>query len=166
MRTFRTFCAIAVVISCLALAERVRADNDEEALRQTLNTWAQAFRAHDLDAVMAMYAPDVVAYDIVPPLQYIGAAAYRNDYAEFLNQYVGPVETELRDEHFLVDGNLAVVMALERMSGTLKSGEKSDLWVRVTSCFRKVEGKWLDFHDHISVPTDFATGKAAVGLEP
>ena len=36
---------------------------------------------------MSVYAPGdaVVAYDVVPPLQYKGKDAYRKDYQEFLN---------------------------------------------------------------------------------
>ncbi|PYJ75164.1 MAG: hypothetical protein DME72_00685, partial [Verrucomicrobia bacterium] len=34
---------------------------DKAEIRQWLDQWAKAFRAHDLDAIMSMYAPDVVA---------------------------------------------------------------------------------------------------------
>jgi ketosteroid isomerase-like protein len=40
------------------------------------------------------------------------------------------------------------------------------MWVRFTSCFRKIHGRWLDTHDHVSVPTDFDTGKARLDLTP
>ena len=51
-------------------------------------------------------------------------------------------------------------------SGTLSNGQKSEVWARFTSLFRKVNGKWLDFHDHISVPTDMESGKAMLELKP
>ena len=166
MKKLGMWLTVALAVSCLVSTQEVSAGTDEDAISRILDSWATAFRAHDLDRVMAMYAPDVVAYDIAPPLQYVGLDAYRKDYAEFLDQYEGPVELEMRDVHIIVDGNLAVVMALERMGGTLKSGEKSDIWVRATSCFHKTDGKWLDIHDHISVPADFVTGKAVVDLKP
>ena len=53
---------------------------DKAEIRQWLDQWAEAFRAHDLDAIMSLYAPDVVAYDIVPPLQYVGKGAYIHDH--------------------------------------------------------------------------------------
>ena len=166
MRRLGAAWTLLVTLWFFSVVKPVSAGSDEDAIRQLLNKWAQAFRAHDVNAIMAMYAPDVVAYDIAPPLQYIGADSYKRDYVEFLNGYDGPVETEMRDLRIVVDGNLAVAMCLERMSGTLKSGQKSDIWVRVTSCFRKVNGKWLDFHDHVSTPTDFATGKSLIDLKP
>jgi ketosteroid isomerase-like protein len=58
------------------------------------------------------------------------------------------------------------VHILERMSGTLNGGEKSDIWMRATSGLRKMGGRWYIVHDHISVPADFATGKAVLDLKP
>jgi len=51
------------------------------------------------------------------------------------------------------------------LNGTLKSGQKSDVWVRVTSGFQKISGKWLNIHDHVSVPADFDSGKSTAGSQ-
>ena len=72
------------------------AANDEAEIRKVWDRWAKAFRAHDINGIMSLYAPKVIAYDIVPPLQYVGKDAYRRDYEEFLAQYEGPIETEFR----------------------------------------------------------------------
>ena len=114
--------------------------SNEAEIRQWLDRWAKAFRAHDVNAIMSLYAPGVVAYDIVPPLQYVGADAYRKDYEEFLSQYQGPIDIEYRDLRIIAGDNVAFIHALERMSGTLKNGQKSDLWVRATSGLRKIDG--------------------------
>ena len=37
----------------------------------------------------------------------------------------------------------------------------ADRWVRVTDGYRKVGGKWLIALEHVSVPVDMASGKAA-----
>ena len=107
-----------------------------------------------------------MAYDIVPPLQYVGKQAYRKDYAQFLAQYDGPIEVEFREVKIFVGNDVAFAYCLERLNGTLKSGQKSDVWVRVTSGFQKIKGKWLDIHDHVSVPADFDSGKAILDLKP
>jgi ketosteroid isomerase-like protein len=52
------------------------------------------------------------------------------------------------------------------MTGTLKGGQKSEVWLRVTSGLRRINGRWLIIHDHISAPADFATGKAVLDLKP
>ena len=41
-----------------------------------------------------------------------------------------------------------------------------DMWIRATSGLRKIKGKWLIVHDHVSVPADMATGKSAMDLKP
>ncbi len=117
---------------------------------------------------MAVYAPGnaVVAYDVVPPLEYRGNAAYRKDYQSFLAQYVGPIHFEYRELRILSSGDLGVINALERVTGHLKAGGQSDIWLRATSVVRRIHGKWLIVHDHISVPVDFATGKASLDLKP
>ena len=140
--------------------------NDEAAIHRWVNRWAKAFRAHDLDGIMALYAPEVVAYDVVPPLRFSGREAYRKDYSEFLSQYDGPIDIEIRELRILVDGNLAYAAGLERIGGVLKDGQRSDVWVRFTSIFRQRGGRWLDIHDHVSVPADFASGKAVLDLKP
>src|ERR1700751_5290880 len=83
---------------CMALAlQKTSAANDEAAIRQNLDEWARAFERHDINGIMAMYAPNVVAYDFIPPLQYRGRDTYRKDYEEFLAQFDGPVKVEFRD---------------------------------------------------------------------
>src|SRR5206468_12201535 len=130
--------------------------------------WTKAFEAKDVDGVMAMYAPGaaLTAYDIVPPLQYKGAEAYRKDYAAFFAQFDGPLHIEYRDNHLEVSGDLAVDYSLERITGKSKGGTPVDTWLRATSVFKRIDGKWLDIHDHISVPADMATGKAVMDLKP
>jgi len=115
---------------------------------------------------MEFYADDIVAYDIVPPLQYVGKQAYRKDYESFLAQYQGNLRVEVKDLHVGAVGDLGYATGLELIGGTLTNGQKSEVWARFTSLFRKVNGKWLDFHDHISVPTDMESGKAMLDLKP
>ena len=133
-----------------------------------LDRWAKAMHDRDLKRIMAMYAPgnQLVAYDIVPPLQYVGHQAYSEDYRNFVAGYKGPIDVAYPDMHLVVEGNLGCAFGLERLSGTLTSGKKSDMWVRFTSVFRKIGGRWFDVHDHVSVPTDFNTGKSLLELKP
>jgi uncharacterized protein (TIGR02246 family) len=144
----------------LLLISKADAANDESEIQQLLDKWPKAARAHDVNSVMSIYAPEVIAYDIVPPLRFVGAEAYRKVYKEFFAQYDGPIDVEYRDLKIVVGGDVAFAYGLERLSGTLKNGEKSDIWVRFTSGFRKINGKWFDVHDHLSVLADLETGKA------
>jgi len=156
------------VPACAGRRQAGTAAQDEAEIRGLYERWAKAFRAHDVDAVMSVYAPGnaVVAYDLVPPLQYVGNDAYRKDYEEFLAQYEGPIDIEFRDLHIVAADGVGFIYGLERIRGTLKKGEKLDIWVRVTSGLRKIRGEWRIVHDHISVPADFETGKAMLALKP
>jgi uncharacterized protein (TIGR02246 family) len=135
-------------------------------IRSWLDRWTKAFTKQDVDSIMALYADDIIAYDVVPPLQYVGKDAYRGDYQQFLSQYEGNLRVEVRDLHVGATGDLGYAAGLELISGTLKNGQKSDVWLRFTSLFRKSDGRWLDFQDHVSVPVDIESGKAMLDLKP
>jgi ketosteroid isomerase-like protein len=140
--------------------------SDEAGVRAFLDTFQKAFVTKDVTTVMALYTPDVIAYDVVPPLQYVGGDAYGKDFAGFFKQFQGPINFEFSDVHIQTTGDLAIVESLQHLTGTQSSGEKIDIWFRGTSGLRKVDGKWLDFHDHISAPVDLNTGKAVLDLKP
>jgi len=36
----------------------------------------------------------------------------------------------------------------------------------MTLCFKKIDGNWLIAHEHVSVPADLASGRAALDLKP
>jgi ketosteroid isomerase-like protein len=138
-------------------------------IKQVFKDFEEAFRAGDLDGIMAIYDPDVVAYDIAPPLQYVGVDAYRKTWKNFLDTYDGPIEVEFRDLHVVsATGDMAFTYTLERFTGKLKNGPTSTIWVRVTDCWmkKKKSGKWRIVHEHVSVPTDFESGKAVLDLKP
>ncbi len=54
--------------------------DNEAQIRKLIDEWATAFRAKEIDRIMSCYAPEIVAFDVVPPLQYKGADEYRQDW--------------------------------------------------------------------------------------
>ena len=60
--------------------------DDEAKIRALENQFAAAVNAKDLDAIMKVYVPDetLLVFDVVPPRQYVGAKAYREDWEDFL----------------------------------------------------------------------------------
>lgn len=160
-----TIGAAALLVSG-CFKERDHSADSAKQIHAQLDRWAKAFEARDVNGVMAVYAPGVTAYDVVPPLQYKGADAYRKDYAEFFAAFDGPLHVDVTDEHLEVTGNLAVDYGLERISGKMKDGTPVDFWLRYTSVFKVIGGKWLDIHDHVSVPVDMPSGKGRLDLKP
>jgi ketosteroid isomerase-like protein len=139
---------------------------DEAEIRQRIDKMLQAIRAMDLDSVKPAYAPDMVSFDIVPPLQHVGAAAKWKNWADVFTIYQRPLGYEMRDLTITVGDDVAFGHSLNRISGTLKNGKRSDYWVRWTACFRKIDGDWLIVHDQVSVPFDVQSGRALLNLEP
>jgi ketosteroid isomerase-like protein len=45
----------------------------EALIRQRVEDCAKAFLAENINGVMSLYAPNIVSFDIVPPLRYVGA---------------------------------------------------------------------------------------------
>ena len=161
-------CTSVLLVGGCNMHHRESREAVTKEVQAQLDRWTRAFEAKDVNTVMSLYAQGaaVTAYDLVPPLQYKGADAYRKDYADFFAQVDGPLHVELRDSHIETGGGLAVAFGLERISGKLKSGQTLDSWMRYTSAFKRIDGQWLDIHDHVSVPADLGTGKAMLDLKP
>jgi ketosteroid isomerase-like protein len=143
-----------------------RDSTDEAEIRQRIDELVEAIRAMDLDQVMSMYAADIVSFDIEPPLQHVGAAAKRKNWAHVFSMYQRPLDYEIRDLALAVSDDVAFGHSLIRSSGTLKTGNKTERWLRSTTCLRKIAGRWLIAHDQVSVPLDLESGRALLNLEP
>lgn len=140
--------------------------NDEVEIKRVIENYIEAFRVKDIDGIMSMYAPEVVTFDVVPPLQYVGADAMRKRWEEAFSLLPGPISYEIADLSITVGEDLAFTHSFNRTSVTLPTGQKIGTWVRWTACWRKIGGKWLLVHDQISVPVDLQTGKAVLDLKP
>jgi uncharacterized protein (TIGR02246 family) len=140
--------------------------SDAAEIQRVIDTWVGAFRHRDVEAALGVHAADAVSFDIVPPLRYVGTEAYRKPWVETFENFVGPIEVELRDVDITVGADLAFSRSLNRMVGTMRTGERVDLWYRWTACFQKRDGRWLIVHDHTSAPTDFTNGTAVLDLTP
>jgi uncharacterized protein (TIGR02246 family) len=139
---------------------------DEADIRQRIDKLAEAIRAMNLEGVMSIYAPDIVSFDIVPPLQHVGAEAKRKNWVDAFAMYQHPLGYEIRDLTITVGDDVAFGHSLNRISGTLKNGNRTDFWLRSTTCFRKIDGNWLIAHDQVSVPLDLESSRALLNLKP
>jgi uncharacterized protein (TIGR02246 family) len=144
-----------------------RRASDEAQIRALIDTWAEAVRAKDVDAVMSHFAADIVTFDLAPPLQCAGADALRQSLAAWFPTFRGPVGYEVRDLTITTDGDVAFCRSLNRISGTRTGGEKTDVWVRATVGLRRINRRWQVTHEHSSVPFYMdGSYRAAVDLKP
>jgi ketosteroid isomerase-like protein len=89
-----------------------------------------------------VYASDIVSFDLVPPMQHVGIAAYRRPWEETFASFEGQIGYEVSDLSITAADDLAFSYSLNHMSGTMNSGQSTSMWVRWTACFRKLDGRW------------------------
>lgn len=140
--------------------------NDEAQIRQQIDNFVKAFRTKDLNLMMSLYAPEFVAFDIVPPLQQVGTDTYRNVWEKVFAFFQHPIDFETRDLSIVTGADVAFSRQLLRLQTTLPNGQKVDRWERLTFGFCKIDGVWLIAHEHVSVPADLFSGKAVLDLQP
>ncbi|MBP2320011.1 ketosteroid isomerase-like protein [Kibdelosporangium banguiense] len=139
----------------------------ETRIREIMAAKAAAMIDGDAKRIVAQYAPDIVKYDLAPPLRNV-APLDAEALASWFAAFDGPVDYEIRDLEVFAGEDLAYCHSLNRLSATPHgSPEQFDLWFRVTVCLRKIDGDWLTAHEHSSTPfyMDGSFG-AALDLQP
>jgi ketosteroid isomerase-like protein len=132
------------------MADRVK---DEVRIRELMAERQSAMRARDAERVVAGCAPEVVIFDLAPPLRRVTSAV---DEVEALRQWFATFDDtfdfEIRDLAVTVDGDVAFCHSLNRM-GTREDGpEQFQLWFRATYGLRRLDGEWRITHLHESSP--------------
>ena len=138
----------------------------EAEIRALMEEQARAVRAGDVEGSVSNYAPDVLLFDVVRPLQSVGSDAARKRLAEWFASIKGPIGYELRDLSITAGDDVAFGHSLNRVSATTTDGRKLDMWWRAPICYRRIDGAWMVTHEHASVPFDIASGRASLDLEP
>jgi uncharacterized protein (TIGR02246 family) len=139
---------------------------DEFQIRGLIENKIKAVRAKDIDGATSNYAPDVLSFDVVNPLRYIGANAIRKRLEEWFSSFEGSIGLEIRDLSITVGDAVAFSHCLNHVSATTTDGRKLDMWWRETACYRKTDDEWLITHQHSSVPFDVESGNASLDLKP
>lgn len=159
----------AIILMLCAVTFRAQAKESDEAEIKALEAnLAASASAKDAGAVMKNYIPDetLVVFDVIPPRQYVGAESYKKNWQGFLDSFNGPAKFEESDLHAFADGKLGYAYYAMHIQGTGKDGKPIDLTIRGTDVLRKIKGKWLIVHQHLSVPVDVATGKPDLSSKP
>lgn len=124
----------------------------EEQICGVLDKWAEATRTGAQDRVLANHSRDVVVYDVLPPMRYEGAEAYRDSWDEWQPETEGEVTFELHDVEVVAGSEAAFAYGLLHCGGSTPDGGRFEDWVRATFCLQKSGERWLVSHQHISMP--------------
>ncbi len=142
--------------------------NDEAEIRALHQRYMAAFNKKDVATIMSCYLPGqgLFVFDAIPPRQYVGSEAYKKDWEGLFAAYPGPLHDEISDVSITIEGKLAFSHHIESGYFTRRDGLRLDWVIRVTDAYRKVNGKWLIVHEHVSFPVDLETGKADLLSKP
>ena len=121
-------------------------------LRTRVDELAQAIRDKNLDHLMTCYAPDVVVFDVRPPLDTCGTGEYRKNFERWFASFEGPIGFEFTDLRIAPGEGAAFCHYLALVTGARPGGRFSGYWVRGTTCFEQRDDRWLVTHEHISMP--------------
>jgi uncharacterized protein (TIGR02246 family) len=122
----------------------------EQGINAIGETWVKVFQANDLEAVIALYAPNAHMF---PPdaMEAVGKDAIRANYAGVMNNFTIQ-DMKIVDAHHETVGDLS--FAWGRYSVTLvpkSGGEPVRMEGRFSDVSRKINGRWLYIVDHASV---------------
>lgn len=113
------------------------------------------------EAMACFDEKQIELFDVVPPLRYTGAEAVRGDLDNFFGN-AKDLKAEFLALDVTTDGRLGIAQSIQHFTWTGKDGKPMAATMRVTDSLHKVGGHWKVFHSHVSVPVDFATGKAVM----
>ena len=61
----------------------------------------------DADALMRFYTPDVVVFDVAPPVSYTGTERHRQNWQQWFDSVPGPIHFEMDIIDIVADGDIA-----------------------------------------------------------
>jgi len=138
----------------------------EQEIRTLVDGFAKAVRDKNINALMSHYAPELVVFNVAPPLRDKGIEVNRKSWSEWLESFKGAINYEVRDLTIVGNDDVAFSHSLNHVAGEGRDGQRVDAWVRVTVGYRRDAGKWLATHEHVSMPIDMKTGKVPADLKP
>jgi uncharacterized protein (TIGR02246 family) len=126
--------------------------NDEAEIRALIEHWAKAVHAGDTNGVLADHTEDIVMFDVPPPNEVRGKAAYRDTWPPFFKWQKQGAAFEIVSLDVVAGSDVAFAHALLRC-GTVEELQKDpENRLRLTIGLRKMNGRWAVAHEHHSFP--------------
>lgn len=146
-----TVLSAALTLGLGASADPSRADAPLDGAQLLDEQLAAAFVADDIDAAVALYAPDAVLFDIggAPA---VGPDQIRAALTGFVTTF-DILEFHYDGAHYETTGNLSTGFAEFTAIVTPRGGGPTfPITGRSTTVARRIDGHWRYVHDHASLP--------------
>jgi uncharacterized protein (TIGR02246 family) len=133
----------------------------DRPVHQMLAAYRAAVLAKDVEAFVALFADDVVVFDVWGPWSQDGIAAWRATATGWLGSLGEErVVVEADDVRTRVSGDIATLTAFLTFRAVDAQGrELRSLNNRLSWVLRQQSGGWKVVQEHTSIPIDGATGK-------
>jgi uncharacterized protein (TIGR02246 family) len=125
---------------------------DEAEIRALIERWAKAVHACDMDSVLASHTDDIVMFDVPPPNEVRGKAAYRDTWPPFFEYQKRGAVFEIVSLDVTAGNDVAFAHALLRCGTDEEFRKNPDNRLRLTVGLRKLDGRWGVAHEHHSFP--------------
>jgi ketosteroid isomerase-like protein len=127
---------------------------EEIRIKALLDAWADAVRRHDVPAILAHHSADMVMFDVPPPLQSKGIAAYEATWDLMFRYHKPGAAFDIEELAVTAGRDVAFAVAIMRCGPDSSSNpaDKDGFLFRLTVGLRKVDGEWRIAHEHHSVP--------------
>jgi len=130
-----------------------------DPIRKFFVAYAAAAHARDVQALVALYADDIVVFDAWDAWRHEGRAAWRGIVGEWLGSLGAEnLVVEFDDVRSHVSGDLAYGSAFVTYAAFSAGGERlRSLDQRITIVAARRGDEWKIVHEHSSAPADFRT---------
>jgi uncharacterized protein (TIGR02246 family) len=130
------------------------ANIEENRIRALLETWADAVRRHDIPAILAHHEPDIVMFDLPPPLQCKGIEAYEKTWELMFRCHKPGVAFDIEELAVTAGHDVAFAAIIMRCGpdSSPNPADKDGFLFRLTVGLRKIDGDWRVAHEHHSIP--------------
>lgn len=138
----------------------------ENEIKAIIEKRVSAIKDRNVEMEMANYSKDVISYDVVGQLKYVGADAIKNRLNEWLSTLDQIIDFEITDVKITSTSEIAYCCSLNHINAKTFNGNKLEMFWRETACFKKMQGIWKITHVHSSVPFNAENGMASTRLKP
>jgi ketosteroid isomerase-like protein len=124
---------------------------EETRIRVLIEAWADAVRRHDLPGILAHHEPDMLMFDLPPPMQCRGIDEYTQTWDLFFKYHKPGQAFDVEEIAVTAGQDVAFAAAIMRC-GAGHDTDPAGFLFRLTVGLRKVNGEWHIVHEHHSEP--------------
>jgi uncharacterized protein (TIGR02246 family) len=125
---------------------------DEAEIRSLIEQWAKAVREENRAAIRADHDPDILMFDVPPPLLSRGLDAYMATWETFFSSSEKPVAFAFHEVQVTCGQDVAFATAVGQCVNIDANGNREPLEFRLTMGLRKIDNRWRVMHEHHSLP--------------